>query len=201
MPPYKNIRHDSDLTRQVDARTFCVSAISLCRFMRPNARTCTHISHCRQSPPHAHALVRLICRLQLHRRQSSLAELIEFSPRDRRERSQSSRWWKDLSQRSSLYPRQKARVLHDRIAIIRVAAAVELSCKFATRRLGTKVTRASYMHAAVRRVTFFHDRRPWVLDPGELNGKNSRNWASICVPGNSNYLRGVDGCEICDREY
>lgn len=104
--------------------------------MRPNARTCTHISHCRQSPPHAHALVRLICRLQLHRRQSSLAELIEFSPRDRRERSQSSRWWKDLSQRSSLYPRQKARVLHDRIAIIRVAAAVELSCVASLQRAG-----------------------------------------------------------------
>lgn len=171
--------------------------------MRPNARTCTHISHCRQSPPHAHALVRLICRLQLHRRQSSLAELIEFSPRDRRERSQSSRWWKDLSQRSSLYPRQKARVLHDRIAIIRVAAAVELSCVASLQRAasGPKSLALLTCMPPLDEWRFSMTGDHGFLDPGELNGKNSRNWASICVPGNSNYLRGVDGCEICDREY
>lgn len=39
-------------------------------------------------------------------------------------------------------------VLHDRIAIVRVAAAVELS--HADSRLETKVIRASYKHAAVR---------------------------------------------------
>lgn len=162
----KNIRHDGGLTRQVDARTFCVSAISQRRFMRLDARTRAHVSHCRQSPPHHSRL--LICRLQLQRRQSSLAELIEFSPRG-------SSWAKPEFAGRILYrpapcaPRQKARVLPPNRDNARGC------CLAISRQLGT--TRGSYRRAV-------RDVFPWPTRVSRpRNGRNSRNRASTRVSG------------------
>lgn len=168
----QKIRRDSDLIRQVGARTLLRVSDKAASLYEPQ-RTYVHTRFALSAVAvrTRMQLARLICRLQLQRRQSSLAQLIEFSPRDRRERSRSS--LKDLSQTSSLCPRQKAGVLHDRIAIIRAAAAAELLRDLAPAR------DQSHSHGFLQRAAVTDDHE--FLDPGELNGQNSRNRASIRV--------------------